>query len=190
MTFKPPASSPAFDTFDHVATIDVATPPTEAMFVMVGPCAPARLRRLHALLENNGFLVGHDTDVRQGEENRVAIRTRFLVIGEENASPCALPSVTQAMTSAAIIAQAFRTIPYLRVAVALGVAAHTAVVEACGVPRHRIPFRPDTLTRLPDGLLLADTTHPGVQRPSALSPLLARIANALESTGDNPKLMS
>ena len=50
-------------------------------------------------------------------------------------------------------------LPQLRVALALGVLAHAAVLKACGIPPARVRFQHGKIHRLPDGLLLADSYH-------------------------------
>ena len=47
----------------------------------------------------------------------------------------------------------------LRVVLALGVLAHSAVLAACGIPVSRLRFRHGQILTLPDGLLLADSYH-------------------------------
>ena len=51
------------------------------------------------------------------------------------------------------------SLPQLRVALALGVLAHAAVLKACGIPPSRIRFQHGAIHRLPDGLLLANSYH-------------------------------
>lgn len=47
----------------------------------------------------------------------------------------------------------------LRLVLVLGVSAHITALGACGIPLTRLDFRPGDITRLPDGLLLADACH-------------------------------
>lgn len=73
--------------------------------------------------------------------------------------PANLPQPIEVRTCNTFLQAELRGMPDLRVALALGVLAHNAVLRACGVPLARVKFRHGALTTLPSGLVLADSYH-------------------------------
>ncbi|GBR43835.1 uracil-DNA glycosylase family protein [Neokomagataea thailandica] len=79
------------------------------------------------------------------------------------------------------------TLPGLQLVIAIGLSTHITLMEACGVTLSRQIFYPNTITRLPDGLLVAHLPSPGTTMKSssftrmitALDELLPDIENAL-----------
>ncbi|MBS1087756.1 uracil-DNA glycosylase family protein [Gluconobacter wancherniae] len=85
-----------------------------------------------------------------------------------------------------------RNMHNLKLVLVLGVSAHVAVLEACGIPLTRMDYRPGNITRLPDGLLIADGSHLsstnientlGKERLAALAALIVNVRNALRPNG-------
>lgn len=73
--------------------------------------------------------------------------------------PANLPEPSEVNTCNRFLAAELEAMPNLRAVLALGVLAHAAVLKAVGLPVARIRFRHGEITRLPDGLLLADSYH-------------------------------
>ncbi len=73
--------------------------------------------------------------------------------------PANLPVPSEVATCNRFLAAELRAMPNLSVVLALGVLAHAAVLNACGIPPSRIRFRHGALHHLPDGLILADSYH-------------------------------
>jgi uracil-DNA glycosylase family 4 len=73
--------------------------------------------------------------------------------------PANLPEPAEVTTCNRFLAAELQAMPNLRAVLALGVLAHAAVLKAVGIPVARIRFRHGDITRLPDGLLLADSYH-------------------------------
>lgn len=73
--------------------------------------------------------------------------------------PVNLPEPSEVMTCNRFLQSELASLPNVRVALALGVLAHAAVLRACGIPAARIRFQHGKIHRLPDGLLLADSYH-------------------------------
>ncbi len=73
--------------------------------------------------------------------------------------PANLPEPREVTTCNGFLAGELRSMPRLRIVLALGVLAHAAVLRACGVPASRIRFRHGALHDLPDGLVLANSYH-------------------------------
>ena len=73
--------------------------------------------------------------------------------------PANLPEPVEVRTCNQFLQAELRGMPNLRVALALGVLAHNAVLRACGVPLARMKFKHGAVTALPTGLLLADSYH-------------------------------
>lgn len=101
----------------------------------------------------------------------------------------ALPTPPEMEGCGALLREELQAMDRLRLVLALGVSAHIAVLSACGVPLSRLDFRPGRITRLPDGLLLADACHlpseealhPDLlpRREAILEGLMPRIREAL-----------
>lgn len=100
--------------------------------------------------------------------------------------PLALPSELENCSAA--LCTELQSMHRLKLVLTLGISAHIAVLGACGIPLSRLDFRPGEITRLPDGLLLADGCHfPSrpiptdmlMQRRSALTELSPKIRAAL-----------
>ncbi len=73
--------------------------------------------------------------------------------------PANLPEPSEVTTCNHFLHAELAGLPRLRVALALGVLAHAAVLKACGIPPSRIRFQHGKLHRLPDGLVLVDSYH-------------------------------
>ncbi len=86
--------------------------------------------------------------------------------------PANLPQPIEVRTCNHFLAAELKALPKLRAVLALGVLAHAAVLRACGIPASRIRFRHGNVTKLPDGLLLADSYH--VSRYNTNTGLLTR----------------
>ena len=86
--------------------------------------------------------------------------------------PANLPKPAEVQTCNRFLQSELRSMPNLRVVLALGVLAHAAVLRACGMPATRVRFRHGEITELPDGLLLADSYH--VSRYNTSTGLLTR----------------
>lgn len=73
--------------------------------------------------------------------------------------PANLPEPAEVRTCNAFLASELRGLPNLKIVLALGVLAHSAVLRACGVVPARVKFVHGTVHTLPDGLLLANSYH-------------------------------
>lgn len=73
--------------------------------------------------------------------------------------PANLPTPAETRTCNQFLTAEFQHMPNLRIALALGVLAHTAVLKACGIPQSHARFRHGAMHRLPDGLILCDSYH-------------------------------
>ncbi len=73
--------------------------------------------------------------------------------------PANLPEPAEVRTCNRFLEAELAAMPALKVVLALGVLAHSAVLRACGMPLTRVRFRHGALHELPDGLLLADSYH-------------------------------
>ena len=86
--------------------------------------------------------------------------------------PANLPQPVEVRTCNHFLAAELKALPKLRAVLALGVLAHAAVLRACDIPAARIKFQHGNVTKLPDGLLLADSYH--VSRYNTNTGLLTR----------------
>ena len=73
--------------------------------------------------------------------------------------PMNLPEPGEVTTCNQFLRNELAGLPNLKVALALGVLAHAAVLKACGIPPTRIRFQHGKIHRLPDGLMLVDSYH-------------------------------
>jgi uracil-DNA glycosylase family 4 len=73
--------------------------------------------------------------------------------------PANLPTPAETTTCNRFLTTELQRMQNLRVAVALGVLAHAAVLKACGIPQSHVRFRHGAIHELPDGLLLCDSYH-------------------------------
>jgi uracil-DNA glycosylase len=73
--------------------------------------------------------------------------------------PANLPKPIEVTTCNKFLTDELRSMPNLKIVLALGVLAHEAVLRACGLGRTRIGFRHGALHPLPDGLMLTDSYH-------------------------------
>jgi uracil-DNA glycosylase len=73
--------------------------------------------------------------------------------------PANLPTPAETTTCNRFLTMELQRMPNLRVALALGVLAHAAVLKACGIPQSHVRFRHGATHELPDGLLLCDSYH-------------------------------
>ncbi len=73
--------------------------------------------------------------------------------------PANLPEPIEVRTCNQFLSAELQAMPRLRAVLALGVLAHAATLQACGIPPTRIRFRHGDIHTLPDGLLLADSYH-------------------------------
>jgi uracil-DNA glycosylase family 4 len=73
--------------------------------------------------------------------------------------PANLPTPAETTTCNRFLTVELHRMQNLRVALALGVLAHAAVLKACGIPQSHVRFRHGAIHELPDGLLLCDSYH-------------------------------
>jgi len=73
--------------------------------------------------------------------------------------PANLPTPAETAICNRFLTQELQQMPNLRVALALGVLAHAAVLRACGIPQSHVRFRHGAIHTLPDGLILCDSYH-------------------------------
>jgi len=73
--------------------------------------------------------------------------------------PANLPKPPEIRQCNQFLARELAAMPQLRVVLALGGVAHKAVLQARGLKASHTPFVHGAVTRLPDGLLLADSYH-------------------------------
>jgi uracil-DNA glycosylase family 4 len=73
--------------------------------------------------------------------------------------PANLPTPAETAICNRFLTQELQQMPNLRVALALGVLAHAAVLRACGIPQSHVRFRHGAVHALPDGLILCDSYH-------------------------------
>jgi uracil-DNA glycosylase family 4 len=73
--------------------------------------------------------------------------------------PANLPTPLETTTCNRFLTVELQRMQNLRVALALGVLAHAAVLKACGIPQSHVRFRHGAIHELPDGLLLCDSYH-------------------------------
>ena len=73
--------------------------------------------------------------------------------------PANLPQPQEVRTCNGFLAAELKGMPDLRVALALGVLAHRAVLRACGLPVSKTRFQHGAMHTLPDGLVLANSYH-------------------------------
>ncbi len=120
-------------------------------------------------------------------------RDRLLIQARITSVTCHLPPQqvplpTDMEFCSAALCEELQDMSGLRLVLVLGISAHIAVLRACGIPLTRLDFRPGEITRLPDGLLLADACHPLseeadpdllTQRKNALIKLIPQIRSAL-----------
>ena len=99
-----------------------------------------------------------------------------------------IPQPEELESCSAALGRELQTMGQLRLVLVLGVSAHITALGACGIPLTRLDFRPGEITRLPDGLLLADACHLPADAASAnllpsrkqvLTTLISRIRAAL-----------
>ncbi|UMM07379.1 hypothetical protein MKW11_09050 [Gluconobacter frateurii] len=88
-----------------------------------------------------------------------------------------VPQPDELERCSAALCRELQTMTQLRLVLVLGVSAHITALGACGIPLTRLDFRPGDITRLPDGLLLADACHLPFDPVS--SELLAQRRNVL-----------
>ena len=72
------------------------------------------------------------------------------------AAPGDLPEPGEVKSCGVYLAGELGALPNLRAVLALGVLAHAAVLQACGIPPARTRFSHGAIHGLPDGLMLAD----------------------------------
>ncbi len=73
--------------------------------------------------------------------------------------PANLPEPKEVTTCNHYLTAELRGLPNLKVAMALGVLAHAAVLKACGIPVSRFRFAHGAMHKLPDGMILANSYH-------------------------------
>jgi uracil-DNA glycosylase family 4 len=73
--------------------------------------------------------------------------------------PANLPTPAEIKQCNQFLTSEMAAMPRLRVVLALGGVAHKAVLQARGLKASHTPFVHGAVTRLPDGLLLADSYH-------------------------------
>jgi uracil-DNA glycosylase family 4 len=73
--------------------------------------------------------------------------------------PANLPEPAEVRMCNSFLASELRSLPKLRIVLALGVLAHAAVLRACGISPSRVRFAHGAVHDLPDGLMLANSYH-------------------------------
>lgn len=92
------------------------------------------------------------------DENSLLIRAR--ITGVTASLPTdGIPQPDELEACSSALCRELQTMTQLRLVLVLGVSAHITALGACGIPLTRLDFRPGDITRLPDGLLLADACH-------------------------------
>jgi uracil-DNA glycosylase family 4 len=111
---------------------------------------------LYETLLRFGFATGtYLADPQDG----LALKNCRIVNAVRCVPPANLPELAEVKTCNRFLAAEMQAMPNLKVALALGVLAHAAVLRACGIPPARISFRHGEVHALPGGLLLADSYH-------------------------------
>ena len=89
----------------------------------------------------------------------LALRNCRIVNAVRCVPPANLPQPVEVRTCNRFLRSELQSMGQLRVVLALGVLAHSAVLTACGIPLSRLRFKHGQIQALPDGLLLADSYH-------------------------------
>jgi len=111
---------------------------------------------LYQTLLRYGFAEG---EYRAAVDDRLYLRNCRITNAVRCVPPANLPQPVEVTTCNRFLHHELTQLPNLRVALALGVLAHAAVLKACGVPLSRIRFQHGKVHRLPDGLMLANSYH-------------------------------
>ena len=111
---------------------------------------------LYQTLIRFGFATGV---YRADPSDGVALHDCRIVNAVRCVPPANLPTPAEVKTCNQFLASELRSLPYLRVAVVLGLLAHAAVLRTLSIPLSRYKFAHGTLHTLPNGLLLADSYH-------------------------------
>ena len=90
------------------------------------------------------------------EKARVALVDARITHAVRCAAPGDLPEPGEVKSCGVYLAGELGALPNLRAVLALGVLAHAAVLQACGIPPARTRFSHGAIHGLPDGLMLAD----------------------------------
>ena len=98
-------------------------------------------------------------EYRADPADGLALRNCRIVNAVRCVPPANLPEPGEVATCNRFLAGELRSMPNLRIVLALGVLAHAAVLRACGMPQSRVRFGHGMIHELPDGLLLADSYH-------------------------------
>ena len=92
------------------------------------------------------------------DDGMALLRTR-VINAVRCVPPANLPTPAEVRTCNAYLRAELLGMPRLRVALALGVLAHAAVLRASGLPASRVKFRHGAFHDLPGGLVLANSYH-------------------------------
>jgi len=111
---------------------------------------------LFATLLEFGFATGsYSAEANDG----LALHDTRIINAVRCVPPANLPEPREVATCNRFLAAELMALPNVRVVLALGVLAHAAVLNACGIPVARVRFAHGAIHELPDGLLLADSYH-------------------------------
>ncbi len=111
---------------------------------------------LYATLLRFGLATGQ---YRAEPDDGLALNGCRIVNAVRCVPPKNLPEPREVATCNQFLAGELRSLPGARIALALGVLAHAAVLQARGIAPTRIKFRHGAIHDLPDGFLLADSYH-------------------------------
>ncbi len=111
---------------------------------------------LYETLQATGLATG---SYDAAPDDSLALKNCRVVNAVRCVPPANLPQPVEIRACNQFLSAELRGLPALRAVLALGVLAHAAVLQACGIPVSRIRFRHGAIHELPDGLLLADSYH-------------------------------
>jgi uracil-DNA glycosylase family 4 len=111
---------------------------------------------LYQMLGQFGFTTG---TYRAEPNDGMQLHDCRIVNAVRCAPPANLPEPREVSTCNQFLTSELQALPSLRVVLALGVLAHTAVLKACGLAPTHVRFSHGAVYTLPDRLKLADSYH-------------------------------
>jgi uracil-DNA glycosylase family 4 len=111
---------------------------------------------LYATLLRFGFASG---EYRAEADDGLRLHDCRIVNAVRCVPPANLPQPAETATCNRFLRAELEAMPRLRVALALGLLAHAAVLKAVGLPASRLRFAHGAIHALPSGVLLADSYH-------------------------------